>query len=81
MTAVLLEIVFTAALSRAFSLPLSKLIIGTSPLHHSSKQVSSEEREVIENGLLGERYSLSDGQLEIVSLVDAFAVTYSSAYK
>ena len=81
MTAVLLEIVFTAALSRAFSLPLSKLITGTSPLHHSNKQVSSEEREGIENGLLGERYSLSDGQLEIVSLVDAFAVTYSSAYK
>ena len=81
MTAILLEIVFTAALSRAFSLPLSKLITGTSPLHHGNKQVSSKEKEGTENGLLAERYSLTNSQLEIVSLVEAFAVTCSSAYK
>lgn len=76
MTAILLEIIFTAALSRTFSLPLSQLITGASPLHHSS-----DTKDYTEDGHSTDNYSLTPSQQEIVTLVDIFAATYSSAYK
>ncbi len=74
MTAILLEIVFTAALARAFALPLSQLITGASPLPTTDKQ------ECIENEALTE-YKLTAGQAQIATLVDVFAATYTAAYR
>lgn len=74
MTAILLEIVFTAALARAFALPLSQLITGAAPL------LTTDKQEWIENETSTE-YKLTAGQSQIATLVDIFAATYRAAYR
>ena len=100
MTAILLEIIFTVAISRAFSLPLHDVITGDSPisplqLSPSVHQIPNGSKEAVgknesetnscdsrsDDGCDGVVCSLSCGQSQIVTLVDAFASTYHAAYR
>lgn len=90
MTGILLEIIFTVAISRAFSLPLHDVITGGSPI--SPPQLSPSIHQMpsgCEGGAvrlghdstLPNKYSLSCGQSQIATFVDAFMSTHCAAYR
>ncbi len=89
MTALLLETVFMAAVTRAFSIPLSRLIPGAPPTlvptpsslgdlsTPSSLGTSPKSDSDSEPKLI----VLTEGQAQIGALVDAFDATYRAAYR
>ena len=91
MTAILLDIIFMTALSRAFNVPIHKLLSSAEEDEKFKNTVLQEPS--IANGetvamhssngsSLGKTVSLlSQSQLEICTLVDAFAATYNAAYR
>ena len=97
MTAILLDGIVIAALSRAFDTNMNKLISSIhqdcgeddSTLIREPNSMREESRpspcSAVEKGNheSPERrdFSLSRGQLEIASILDAFAATYSAAYR
>ena len=97
MTAILLDIIFITALSRACAISLDKLLSPTQgarldntlPLEPDIKNGEptplprSNPCAVNDSGLSPDRMvsSLSRGQLEVATIVDAFAATYNAAYR
>lgn len=92
MTAILLDIVFTLALARAFSISLSELL--NTPCGGDSSPVfgpTDVGESRIGNGTLlqgsaaerkeGLYRGLSDRENEVAKLVDAFSMTYNAAYR
>lgn len=85
MTAILLNVVFSLAISRSYSIPLSQLL-GTPDLYLPSHipSPSSSDSDVTQNGTETEGNSchlLSQGEREVALIVDAFQATYTSAYR
>lgn len=92
MTAILLDIIFITALSRAFSVSIDKL---TSPAQQEDglENIPSQEPNVTNGetvaailssgGVSPDKtiHSLSKSQLEVAMLVNAFAATYNAAYR
>ncbi len=85
MTVLLLNVVFSLAFSRAFSIPLSELLcIPESFLPSHTPSLGSNGSSVMGNGTRSEEtccHSLSEGESEVALLVDAFQATYNSAYR
>lgn len=86
MTAILLNIIFTLALSRAYSIPLAKLLHDPSPCERGEGHIP----DLGSNDDLGMKlhgseesscHKLSQGEAEVAILVDAFNATYNSAYR
>ncbi len=83
MTTILLDTVFSLALSRGFSISLSNLLgphldTGTVPdIGSRTSQVGVvEDKE--EDGACHE---LDEGEREVGMLIDAFSATYNAAYR
>ena len=82
MTALLLNTVFSLALSRAYSIPLSVLLgipDSCAPSHNPS--LGSND---VKNGTEGDGsccHILSEGEEQVALMVDAFQATYSAAYR
>ena len=93
MTAILLDIIFMTALSRAFNVSIHKLLSSTRQeegpnntllLQEPSTTTNDETIAVhSSNGSSSDKSvsSLSRGQLEVATIVDAFAATYNAAYR
>lgn len=92
MTTILLDIVFTLALARAFSISIPELLNapcrnGPSPVFGSADVGESQ----IGNGTVlqgsgaraedGACLGLSRGEYEVAMLVDTFNMTYNAAYR
>ena len=95
MTAIMLDVIFITALSRAFNISVDKLLsttsqdggrVGNSPKPRASSTVDEENSLTVENGdcecpKRRVTSSLSPGQLQIASVLDCFAATYHAAYR
>ena len=88
MTAILLNIVFMLALSRAYSIPLAKLLHDPSLCEEGHVPDLGSNDEGLGMKLQDSRstdestcHKLSKGEGEVATLVDAFNATYNSAYR
>lgn len=91
MTAILLDIIFMTALSRAFNVSIHNLLSAAEQDKKLKNTLLQEPNiangEIVtihsSNGSSLDKIvsSLSQSQLEIASLVDAFAATYNAAYR
>ena len=91
MTAILLDIIFTTALSRAFNVSIHNLL-SAAEQNEKFKNTLSQESNIANGEMVAMHSSngssldktvnsLSQSQLEICTLVDAFAATYNAAYR
>jgi hypothetical protein len=84
MTAILLDIIFMTALSRAFSVPIHNLLSSAEQDKKSNDTLLHEPNVANpSNGSSSDKTvsSLPQSQLEIATLVDAFVATYNAAYR
>ena len=89
MTAILLDVVFTLAVARAYSIPLSELL-GTA-CDSSPIPIPSAGETQVGNGTPlrdgegetegGRHLGLTVGEREAAALLDVFNLTYTSAYR
>jgi hypothetical protein len=91
MTAILLDIIFMTALSRAFNISIHNLL-SSAEQDEKSKNTLLQEPNIANgemvaahpsNGSSSDKTisSLRQSQLEIATLVDAFVATYNAAYR
>ena len=91
MTAILLDIIFMTALSRAFSVSIYRLLSSTKQ-EDGLRNALSQEPNITDgetvavhssNGSSRDKSvsSLPQSQLEVAAIVDAFAATYNAAYR
>ena len=91
MTAILLDIIFMTALSRAFNVSIHSLL-SAAEQDEKFKNTLSQESSITNGEMVAMHSSndssldktvnlLSQSQLEICTLVDAFAATYNAAYR
>ena len=89
MTAILLDTIFMTALSRAFTVSIHKLLSSDKQeegyKNTPSNIANSETTAAVHssNGPLSDVTvsSLSQSQLEVATVVDAFAATYNATYR
>lgn len=91
MTAILLDIVFITAISRALNMSIHKIISSTKreDVHENvlSQEPNVTNHETVavhsSNSVSPDKAvsSLSQSQLEVANIVDAFAATYNAAYR
>ena len=94
MTVLLLNIVFSLALSRAFSIPLSEFLglpatfLPQSLVPNFSSNGTGDSQTGVGKGSNDDNnkaewthYALDEGEREVAAMVDAFGMTYSSAYR
>ena len=88
MTAILLDTIFMTALSRAFHVSIHELLSSAKQeegYKNTPSNIANSETAAghSSNGPLSDVTvsSLSQSQLEVATIVDAFAATYNAAYR
>ena len=90
MTAILLDIIFITAFSRAFSVSIHKLL-SSAKQEDGLENTLSQEPNITDGETVAVHSShsspdksvssLPQSQLEVAMIVDAFAATYNAAYR